>query len=156
MQSNRLTRLEEDGIGRCVGLEELYVSHNGVGGGGGGGGGGGEGEAVGGEGRGEGLRGLRGLKGLRVLDVTRNGLEGAEGVEDMAGLEEVWLGENAIRDWGRLEALRGKARLSCIYLEGNPVAKDAEYERRVQDLAPQLKQLDANELPQQPQQQAAA
>ena len=128
IQSNRLESLDEDGVGRCLGLEELYASHNGVG-----------------EGRG-GLRGLKALVRLRVLDVTKNVLEGAEGVEGMEGLEEFWMGDNAVKDWARLEGLRGKKRLTCVYLEGNPVAKEEGYERRAKNLLPQLTQLDANEL----------
>ncbi|KAG2490401.1 hypothetical protein HYH03_011201 [Edaphochlamys debaryana] len=127
LQSNRLASMA--GIEACTALEELYLSHNGI--------------SV--------LEGLSALTGLKILDVSSNRIAEIRH-DDLAAntqLEDLWLNDNKLP---AIDAAFDKAldpvrhSLTCIYLEGNPCSHDPQYKRKLCNMLPKLKQLDANFL----------
>jgi hypothetical protein len=71
-----------------------------------------------------------------------------QNLEALSLLEDLWLNDNQIEDLGQVEqALQHvKDSLAVIYLENNPVAKDAQYKEHMRALLPKLEQLDATPL----------
>ncbi|GMH35388.1 hypothetical protein BSKO_03256 [Bryopsis sp. KO-2023] len=122
LQSNRLETMQ--GLEACVGLEELYISHNGI--------------SV--------MEGLLGLTNLRVLDLSNNRIAKIEDVDNLKLLEDLWMNDNQIDSYQLLyEAMEGpRQTLTTVYLEGNGVAKDPMYQRKMLEILPNLTQLDAN------------
>ena len=59
-------------------------------------------------------------------------------------LEELWLSGNRIESWDQADMLATLVDLETIYLEYNPVADEFEYRKKVAELIPCLKQIDAN------------
>ena len=136
VQSNRLTAVPQDSLfphtadtaagSSPPALTQLYLSHNGL----------------------TCVSGVAACTRLTTLDLTANQLSSLSGLEQLRALQDCWLGSNALSDWAEVErVLADKSLLTCLYLEGNPVAKDAAaYVSRVRQLLPQLTQLDADEL----------
>ncbi|GFR45487.1 hypothetical protein Agub_g6831 [Astrephomene gubernaculifera] len=127
LQSNRLTSMS--GLEACTALEELYLSHNGI----------------------SLLEGLAPLTRLKILDVSSNRLNGLDpnDLATLTQLEDLWLNDNRIKAIdAALDKALGPVRqtLTCIYLEGNPAAQDPQYKRKLLNMLPKLKQLDANFL----------
>ena len=50
---------------------------------------------------------------------------------------------NSLADWREVGHLAACVRLSCVYLEQNPIAGDVMYRKKVMLTLPALKQLDA-------------
>lgn len=50
---------------------------------------------------------------------------------------------NKVDNWADLELLSPIATLKTVYFEGNPIAKDPQYRRKVKLVLPMLKQIDA-------------
>ncbi|GLC44207.1 hypothetical protein PLESTB_000753000 [Pleodorina starrii] len=127
LQSNRLTSML--GLEACTALEELYLSHNGI----------------------SQLEGLAPLVRLKMLDVSSNRLTAVDpaALASLTQLEDLWLNDNRIP---AIDAALDRAldpvrqSLTCIYLEGNPAAGDPQYKRKLLNMLPKLKQLDANFL----------
>ena len=135
VSSNRLTDASFDGAAGMLSelshLEELYLSHNGL----------------------ANLTALGALPAsLRILDVSGNALTSLQPLAPLQQLHELWAGENAIDEWSEVESgLQGKATISCVYLEANPVVKKevgdgVGYAERMKRMCPGLKQLDADEV----------
>ncbi|GIL71375.1 hypothetical protein Vretifemale_1944 [Volvox reticuliferus] len=127
LQSNRLSSML--GLESCTALEELYLSHNGI----------------------VTLEGLAPLTRLKILDVSSNRLTKVEtgALATLTQLEDLWLNDNRIPaiDVALDSALdHVRHSLTCIYLEGNPAASDPQYKRKLVNMLPKLKQLDANFL----------
>ncbi|EFJ51655.1 hypothetical protein VOLCADRAFT_103293 [Volvox carteri f. nagariensis] len=127
LQSNRLTSML--GLEACTALEELYLSHNGI--------------AT--------LEGLGPLTRLKILDVSSNRLTAVDpsALATLTQLEDLWLNDNRIPAIdAALDRVLDPVRhsLTCIYLEGNPAASDPQYKRKLVNMLPKLKQLDANFL----------
>jgi len=78
-----------------------------------------------------------------VLDVASNRIRRIEGVVGLTHLEEFWANNNFIADFRDLEIL-SKTRLKTLYLEHNPVQKDARYRASIMSALPHLIQLDAD------------
>lgn len=53
------------------------------------------------------------------------------------------LNDNEVADWNCVEKLTANKNLVTVYLERNPLAKDAAYRRKVMLTLPWLQQLDA-------------
>ncbi|KXZ42993.1 hypothetical protein GPECTOR_108g188 [Gonium pectorale] len=127
LQSNRLTSMA--GLEACTLLEELYLSHNGI----------------------SALGGLGALSQLKILDVSSNRLTSLQpgDLAAQTALEDLWLNDNKLP---AIDAALDRAldpvrqSLTCIYLEGNPAAHDPQYKRKLLNMLPKLKQLDANFL----------
>jgi Leucine-rich repeat (LRR) protein len=117
VQSNRLTR-----IGPCLeslsSLEELLLSHNGI--------------SV--------IEGLPVHAPLTLLDLSSNKLVSPDGAQYVTSLEELWvratrsltlwisylveqMSSNYVERFEDLQCLRGLPKLSCVYLEHNPVSR---------------------------------
>uniref|UniRef100_A0A0D6R4N8 Protein phosphatase 1 regulatory subunit 7 n=1 Tax=Araucaria cunninghamii TaxID=56994 RepID=A0A0D6R4N8_ARACU len=122
LQSNRLTSML--GFQDCIGLEELYLSHNGI----------------------SKMEGLSTLVNLRVLDVSSNKLTAITGIENLTRLEDLWLNDNQIALLDGIDAaLAGsKEKLTTIYLEHNPCAKDPSYTSILRATFPNIQQIDSN------------
>ena len=115
------------GLEGCTSLEELYLSHNGIGR----------------------LEGLAPLTRLKVLDVSSNRVAVVEGLGTLTRLEDLWLNDNAIATLDGLErALAAqRASLTTVYLSGNPCARAEGYRGALLALLPNLAQLDDAVLP---------
>ena len=50
---------------------------------------------------------------------------------------------NRISTWPDVDNLMPLTKLETVYLEGNPISKDARYRARVKQTLPWLKQIDA-------------
>ena len=53
------------------------------------------------------------------------------------------MNDNEVTDWNCVEKLKANKQLVTVYLEHNPLAKDAAYRRKVMLTLPWLQQLDA-------------
>lgn len=121
LQSNRITKIEN--LNHLSTLTELYLSHNGI--------------TV--------IEGLECLVSLSVLDLSANQIEVAQGLSTLVNLVEFWANDNKLADLDALAAeLAGASGLETVYLEGNPLAKEPNYEERALAALPSnLSQLDA-------------
>lgn len=50
---------------------------------------------------------------------------------------------NQLEDWRDIDQLKGARNLQTVYFEGNPVAKDTQYRRKLKLTLPTLTQIDA-------------
>lgn len=130
VQSNRLTTVDNL-TAQTQTLEELYLAHNGI--------------DV------EGAMQETGLaldfKGLETLDLSKNRLTSCKPFEHMTTLTALWISSNDIATFEDLDSLaalgtRKGACLEEIYLEHNPIYKDADYRTKLKDMIPSLKQID--------------
>ncbi len=126
MQSNRLTKIENL-TGQVDTLEELYLAHNGI--------------------DNEGAKCETGLalpfSKLDTLDLSRNRLTDTSPFAHLKSLSELWISGNDIKSFDDVEPLSGLV-LEGIYLEYNPVDKEFEYRKKLKEMIPSLKQIDAN------------
>jgi len=134
VQANRLTRVENL-TAQVDTLEELYLAHNGI--------------------DDEGASCETGLAlhftALNTIDLSRNRLKSTKPFAHLLALEELWLSGNSIQTFDDVESLsalgtRDGACLEGIYLEMNPVAGDFEYRKKLAQMIPSLKQIDANAI----------
>jgi protein phosphatase 1 regulatory subunit 7 len=122
IQSNRLTEIK--GLENLGNLEEFYISHNAL----------------------TSISGLDNNPKLRVLDVSNNMIEHLSGLENLPRLEELWASSNKLASFQEVEEqLADKDHLETVYLEGNPLQKDAgaTYRNKVKLALPKVKQIDA-------------
>lgn len=127
LQSNRLTSPSLSHLATLPKLTDLYLSHNAL----------------------DSIAPLAAVTTLRVLDISSNPLASLRGVENNAEIEEVWASNCQIDGFADVEAaLRDKAGLTTIYLEGNPLEtrQRALYRNKVRLALPQVKQIDASKL----------
>ena len=129
IQSNRLTEIENL-TSQSDTLEELYLAHNGL-----------TTEGIGLE---SGL--ALPFPRLNVLDLSRNRIIGTAPLAHLTSLEELWLSGNKIATFDDIQPLSalGQHNLDTVYLEYNPLADEFEYRKRVAEIMPSLKQIDAN------------
>jgi len=132
VQSNRLTTI--DNLQSQVDtLEELYLAHNGITN----------------EGASQSPTGLAlPFTQLSTLDLSRNRITNTKPFAHLEALEELWLSGNKVTTFEDIEPLHklGTADNACldgIYLEYNPVADDFEYRKKLVEIIPCLKQIDA-------------
>ena len=132
VQANRLTRVENL-TAQIDTLEELYLAHNGI--------------------DEEGASCETGLAlnftALNTIDMSRNRLKSTKPFAHLLALEELWLSGNSIQTFDDVQHIsvlgtRDGACLEGIYLEMNPVAGDFEYRKKLAQMIPSLKQIDAN------------
>ena len=132
VQANRLTRVENL-TAQIDTLEELYLAHNGI--------------------DDEGASCETGLAlnftALNTIDMSRNRLKSTKPFAHLLALEELWLSGNSIQTFDDVQHIsilgtRDGACLEGIYLEMNPVASDFEYRKKLAQMIPSLKQIDAN------------
>lgn len=111
-------------------LEELYLSHN----------------AITSEGASKATGLAQAFPKLNVLDLCRNRVVSTEPFAHLSSLEELWLSGNKITTFDDVQPLSalGEHNLETVYLEYNPVADEFEYRKKVAELIPSLKQIDAN------------
>ncbi|CAH2246738.1 phosphatase 1 regulatory subunit 7 [Pelobates cultripes] len=119
VQSNRLTKIE--GLNSLVNLRELYLSDNGI----------------------QVLEGLDNNNKLTTLDVASNRIKRIENIRHLTELQEFWMNDNLVENWGDLEELSGALALQTVYLERNPLQKDAQYRRKIMLALPSVRQIDA-------------
>lgn len=120
LQSNRITEIT--GIDHLIHLEELYLSHNGI----------------------KTMDGIENLRKLKILDLAENEIEHLCHLDLLTELTDVWINGNGLTQFDELKQLQNASNLETVYLECNPVAQEPEYETKVLELLPKLKQLDAN------------
>ena len=134
VQANRLTRVENL-TAQVNTLKEIYLAHNGI--------------------DDEGASCETGLAlnftALNTIDLSRNRLKSTKPFAHLLALEELWLSGNSIQTFDDVEPLsvlgtRDGACLEGIYLEMNPVAGDFEYRKKLAQMIPSLKQIDANAI----------
>lgn len=58
-------------------------------------------------------------------------------------LEEFWFNHNKVVSFSEAEILTNLTNLKTVYLEGNPMAEDKDYRKKMLELLPYLEQLDA-------------
>ncbi len=122
--------LSEEAVGlefECLaGLEELYLSHNGI----------------------EEVRGLTLLTALNTLDLSNNKIRLLEGMTQLQALEECWMNDNGISDFECVAAqLMPLPKLKTVYLERNPVSKEFGYRKQLAAMLPTVTQIDASRIP---------
>jgi len=132
VQSNRLTTVDNL-TAQTQTLEELYLAHNGI--------------------DNEGAMQETGLaldfKELITLDLSKNRLTTCQPFEHMTTLTALWISSNDIATFQDVDSLtalgtREGACLEEIYLEHNPIYKDADYRIKLKDMIPSLNQIDAD------------
>jgi protein phosphatase 1 regulatory subunit 7 len=127
VQSNRLTEIE--GLASIKDtLEELYLASNAI--------------------TAEGASTPTGLAMefpvLTVLDLSKNRLTTTKPFAHLKSLEELWLSGNKVATFGDVQPISTLQKLDTIYLEYNPVYHDPMYRKRLAEIIPSLKQIDAN------------
>ena len=123
IQNNRLTALG-NGLNALMQLQELYMACNKI----------------------PDLSFFPLLPCIRVIDFSTNGVLSVEGIDRNASLEEVWLSSSALATYQDVEPLTKLPKLTCLYLEHSPIAKDFEYRKALTRSIPTLEQLDATEV----------
>jgi protein phosphatase 1 regulatory subunit 7 len=127
VQSNRLTCVENLQTQQET-LEELYLAHNAI--------------------DNEGVSKPTGLTlsfpNLSVLDLNRNKLTSTDPLVHLKSLDELWISGNLIASFDDVQSLSELDSLSTIYLEYNECQKDPLYRKKLQELMPNLKQIDAD------------
>ena len=115
-------------------LEELYLGHN----------------AITSEGVGLDTGLAQAFPHLTVLDLSRNRLTSTAPLAHLVSLEELWLSGNKINTFADVEPLMALGQqqeeengLETLYLEYNPVADEFEYRKKLAEMIPSLKQIDA-------------
>lgn len=128
VQSNRLTKVENLTT-QVHTLEEFYLSHN----------------AITAEGASMPTGLAQTFPNLSTLDVCRNQLTTTQPFAHLEALEELWISGNKIATFADVEPLSalGKHTLDTVYLEYNPVADEFEYRKKLAEMIPSLKQIDA-------------
>ncbi|OCT81009.1 protein phosphatase 1 regulatory subunit 7 [Xenopus laevis] len=119
VQSNRLTKIE--GLQNLVNLRELYLSDNGI----------------------QVIEGLDNNNKLTTLDLASNRIKRIENIKHLTELQEFWMNDNLVENWSDLEELSGAPGLQTVYLERNPLQKDAQYRRKIMLALPSVRQIDA-------------
>jgi protein phosphatase 1 regulatory subunit 7 len=127
VQSNRLTTIENLTTQRAT-LEELYLSHN----------------AVTTEGASIATGLAQDFPNLTTLDLSRNRLTTTKPFGHLLGLDELWLSGNKIASFEDVKPIANLPSLDTIYLEYNPLQEDPLYRKRLAEMIPCLKQIDAN------------
>lgn len=123
LQLNRLEALPAGALAGLPHLTELYLSENGL----------------------TTIAAVAQLPELRILDVAHNRLADLAGVDALPALEEFWANNNRIADWDQVRRLRTSGNtLTVIYLEANPVASDPAYRKNLQEILPNLSQIDSS------------
>jgi len=129
VQSNRLTSVENL-LAQTETLEELYLAHNGI--------------------NDEGAMNESGLAlnftELTILDLSKNQLTSCRPFEHMTTLDTLWISNNEILTFQDVEPLSGLSRLDEVYLEHNPIYKDADYRTKLKKIIPSLNQIDAIQI----------
>ena len=91
--------------------------------------------------------GLATLANLNTIDLSNNRLTSTEGLEVAPMLEEVWLSANQVASFDAVAPLQALPAVSCVYLEHNPIAGEFDYRQQLKAMLPTLTQIDANALP---------
>jgi Leucine-rich repeat (LRR) protein len=123
IQNNRLTAIG-DGLNELLNLQELYLACNHI----------------------TDISTFPHLPNIRVIDLSTNAVETVEGFERNISLEEFWLSSSALATYESVQPLTKLPRLTCLYLEHSPIAKDFEYRKILTRSIPTLEQLDATEV----------
>jgi protein phosphatase 1 regulatory subunit 7 len=127
LQSNRL-EVVENLTSQIDCLEEIYLAHNGI--------------TTEGASHPTGL--AQDFKVLSVVDLGRNRLTSANSFAHITTLDELWLSGNKIATFDDIQALSALPSLDTIYLEYNPLQEDPLYRKKIHEVMPCLKQIDAN------------
>jgi protein phosphatase 1 regulatory subunit 7 len=127
IQSNRLTTIENL-TSQCATLEELFLSHNAI--------------TVEGASIPSGLG--QNFQQLSIVDLCRNRLITCQPFAHLHTLEELWVSGNKIATFADVQPLQQITGLETIYLEYNPIQEDPLYRKKLAELLPSLKQIDAN------------
>jgi protein phosphatase 1 regulatory subunit 7 len=128
VQSNRLECVEN--LTSCQEtLEELFLGHNGI--------------------TSDGASTPTGLSlafpKLTVLDLSRNRLTNTKPFGHLKSLDELWLSGNKICTFDDVQPLAALGNsLETVYLEYNPLQQDPLYRKKLAEMIPGLKQIDAN------------
>jgi protein phosphatase 1 regulatory subunit 7 len=128
LQSNRL-EVVENLTSQVDTLEEIYLAHNGI--------------TTEGASHPTGL--AQAFTVLTVVDLGRNRLTSANSFAHILTLDELWLSGNKIATFDDIQALSALPSLDTIYLEYNPLQDNNPlYRKRIHEIMPCLKQIDAN------------
>lgn len=128
VQSNRLTSVENLQSQNET-LEELYLAHN----------------AIDNEGAAKPTGLALSFPKLSVLDLNRNKLTSTDPLVHLKSLDELWISGNSIASFDDVQSLSElDSSLSTIYLEYNDLQKDPLYRKKLQELMPNVKQIDAD------------
>jgi len=134
LQSNRLTKIENL-LTQVDTLEELYLAHNAI------------------DDHGASTPDNSGLAlpftVLTTIDLSRNHLTSTKPFQHLECLEELWISGNKIKTFEDVCHIaylgqRTSANLVGLYLEYNPIDKDSDYRKKLKEMLPSLKQIDAN------------
>jgi len=127
IQSNRLTKIDDECLGHVAStLEELYLAHNGL------------------DDDGAGTLLNIEFKALTTIDLSRNRLTTTKPFSKMYTLEDLWISANQIENFEGVEPISNLGSLETVYLEYNPLDKNSQYRKKLQQMIPSLKQIDAN------------
>ena len=127
MQSNRIQSLYDFDCSTLENLHELYFSHNGI-------------TEI------DAKLQMHCIN-ITTLDFGNNRISNLENVSLMHNLEELWINNNQLNNFNDIESqLKANDKLSCLYLEGNPLAADTQFRLKIKLALPQLQQLDATYL----------
>jgi Leucine-rich repeat (LRR) protein len=128
LQSNRL-EVVENLTSQVETLEEIYLAHNGI--------------TTEGASHPTGL--AQAFQVLNVVDLGRNRLTSANTFAHILTLDELWLSGNKIATFDDIMELSALTNLDTIYLEYNPLQDNNPlYRKRIHEIMPCLKQIDAN------------
>ena len=119
VQNNRLTRLPHLSALTC--LEELYLACNNI----------------------STIPTGHLPDSITTIDLSTNQLSDLEGLNHCLHLQELWISKSLLQSFDQLDPVKSLTRLECIYLEHSPIAKDFEYRKRLTEMIPSLKQIDA-------------
>ncbi|KAI6649832.1 hypothetical protein LOD99_6382 [Oopsacas minuta] len=118
LQNNRISII--DGLSTLCNLSELYLSFNQI----------------------SEISGLDKLTNLQILDLGNNRIQNIENLSQLHDLDNIWLNNNEISNWQSIDELR-HCKITCIYLEHNPISQDPMYRKKLKLSMKYLLQIDA-------------
>eukprot|EP00033_Pygsuia_biforma_P000310 GCRY01000379.1.p2 GENE.GCRY01000379.1~~GCRY01000379.1.p2 ORF type:complete len:232 (+),score=46.78 GCRY01000379.1:245-940(+) len=91
-------------------------------------------------------KGFSTLSSLTTLNLSSNHIQKIVGIQDAVNLEHLFLHSNAILTFDDLQPLQYLKKLRTLTLRDNPVSKEEDFAKKIQELLPTLSILDGVHL----------
>lgn len=80
------------------------------------------------------------------MDISYNAVEHLENIDQLCKLDALYLNGNKIHEYQELNTLKANFNLTTISLFGNDVAKEPGYRMKLNELLPQIDDIDGTPM----------